>query len=294
VHGEELSNLKEVKAGQPGGAATVVECERGGACVELLLLHEGIASAEVGNAHARMVAQLRRVSCCCDALLTMIGVAHLPGGLYAVAERMPDSETARGYAARRLRRCRPLTVGEVSIVAERVAEALEMLHSQDIPHRDLSSLQVVIAPSKEDVSERSSVRVRRFGITRAPPLMEFTSPESIKTRRFSSASDIWALGVTLWELVSYASSRPFQSDDQGKIREEVLERAEAGQVYSRPQTCPEDLWERLVGPCFRPAEERPSATTVRSVAQSMRSDAWRSIDIIPFPDEPSDCFVRRC
>eukprot|EP00756_Hemistasia_phaeocysticola_P040528 Hpha_TRINITY_DN16867_c2_g2::TRINITY_DN16867_c2_g2_i2::g.149164::m.149164 len=240
-----------------------------------------------------MVSQLRRVSCCCDTLLTMVGVVQLPGGLYAVAERLPDAETVRGYAARRLRRCRPLTVGEIATVAERLSEALEMLHSQDIPHRDLSSLQAVISPSKDDVSERSTIRVRRFGITRAPPRMEFTSPESIKTRRFSSASDIWALGATLWDLVSYAASSPFKSDDQDQVREEILERAEAGNVYCRPPNCPADLWDRLVAPCFRPIEERPSAATVRSVAQGMRTDAWKSIDIVPFPEEPGDCFARR-
>ena len=71
------------------------------------------------------------------------------------------------------------------------------------------------------------------------------SPEAIDRRRFSEASDVWAFGVTAWELLS-GGMFPFsriQSD------EEVAKRVCLGERLPRPDGCSDALW-RIIEACW--------------------------------------------
>lgn len=38
--------------------------------------------------------------------------------------------------------------------------------------------------------------------------MRWTAPEAISYRKFTSASDVWSLGIVMWEVISYGE-RPY-------------------------------------------------------------------------------------
>lgn len=65
------------------------------------------------------------------------------------------------------------------------------------------------------MNEEYRVKISDFGLARqlkegtyqvATPSMipvRWTSPESFKTQKFTSKSDVWSFGITVWELFSY-------------------------------------------------------------------------------------------
>ncbi len=87
----------------------------------------------------------------------------------------------------------------------RVCEALSFAHRHNVVHRD-------IKPANIMVTKEGAVKVVDFGIARLtdmsltqPNMMigsrAYMSPQMYKGERADARADIWAIGVTLYELL---------------------------------------------------------------------------------------------
>ena len=84
------------------------------------------------------------------------------------------------------------------------------------------------------------------------------SPEALTRRRFSQASDVWAFGVTAWEMLT-DGEMPFAFVADDAV---VVERVCGGERLPRPPggaaRCPDELWGVLLN-CWEAApRDRPS------------------------------------
>jgi tRNA A-37 threonylcarbamoyl transferase component Bud32 len=118
--------------------------------------------------------------------------------------------------ASRLETGPPPTLREVLRVVRQVADALDYAHRQGIVHRD-------IKPSNILVNDAGHVKVADFGIAKvtgqnteltvAGSVMgspQYLSPEQIRGDELDGRSDIFSLGVVLYELLS--GRRPFDGE----------------------------------------------------------------------------------
>ena len=67
--------------------------------------------------------------------------------------------------------------------------------------------------------------------------VRWMSPESLVDGVFTTKSDVWSLGVTLWELATFGSF-PYQGFSNG----EVVERVKQGCIMDTPQGCASELY----------------------------------------------------
>ena len=67
--------------------------------------------------------------------------------------------------------------------------------------------------------------------------VRWMSPESLADGVFTTKSDVWSLGVTLWELATFGSF-PYQGFSNG----EVVERVKQGRIMDKPQGCASELY----------------------------------------------------
>lgn len=118
--------------------------------------------------------------------------------------------------AERLRQVPPLTVGEALQIARETLEALDYAHQHGIIHRD-------IKPSNILLDRRAGVKVSDFGIAKlVGQTSELTmtgsvvgsphylSPEQIKGEELDGRSDLFSLGVVLYEML--ARGKPFAGE----------------------------------------------------------------------------------
>ena len=183
--------------------------------------------------------------------------------------------------AERIKR-HPLNQDEIFSVMISVAEAMQAAHKIGLIHRDLKPANILLdhngKPYVTDFGlavDEHSQREQAGVIAGSWPYM---SPEQYRgeTQYFDGRTDIWSLGVILYELM--AKRRPFSGRNVAEIRDEVLNREPKPlrQIDDSISTQLEQICLRCLA---KPISERyPSssdvASALRSSARSTDSFTW--------------------
>lgn len=141
-----------------------------------------------------------------------------------------------------IKRRAPLTLLEKVGFIVPVCRALEYAHKRGIVHRD-------IKPGNVMITKDGNTKVVDFGIARLMSAshtqtnmfmgtLNYTSPQQIYGERADERSDIWALGVTLYELVSYR--RPFDGDSPAALMRSITDE-KSKPLHEAAQDCTEAL-----------------------------------------------------
>ncbi|MDP2878754.1 MAG: serine/threonine-protein kinase [Sulfuricella sp.] len=105
-------------------------------------------------------------------------------------------------------------------IISRVADALDYAHSQHVVHRDIKPANIMYEP------ESDSVKVTDFGIARITDSSKtktgmvlgtpsYMSPEQLAGRKIEGCSDLFSLGVTLYQMLT--GQLPFQGDSMAQL-----------------------------------------------------------------------------
>ena len=140
----------------------------------------------------------------------MFDIGEAEGAHFITMEYVPG-EDLKSF----IRRSRQLTVGTAVAIAKQVTEGLAEAHRLGVVHRDLK-------PSNIMIDKDGNARVMDFGIarllggnglTRAGAIIgtpEYMSPEQVEGKEADQRSDIYSLGIILYQMVT--GRVPFEGD----------------------------------------------------------------------------------
>jgi serine/threonine-protein kinase len=123
-----------------------------------------------------------------------------------------------------LEKCGRLPYDVAAVIAMQVARALDYVHYRNIVHRDVKPANVML-------SRQGGVKVMDFGIARSPKLGDLTeagtgigtpaymSPEQVLGDRIDARSDLFSLGVVLYQMVT--GKKPFVEDEYGSALHKI-------------------------------------------------------------------------
>ncbi len=211
LYGNTLGHYSLVREAGRGGMSTVYEAvdTRLGRTVALKLL--AVPPYLMPAERDALVARLRREARAVGSLshpnvVTIFDVGEHDGLHFLVMEYL-DGVTLRARLD-----TGPLSAHEAADILDQVAAGLDAVHAQGVLHRDIKPSNVMLLPG-------GGVKLMDFGVARQADDTTMTqagtmvgspsymSPEQIEGNNATAASDIWSLGVLLYEML--AGKPPF-------------------------------------------------------------------------------------
>src|SRR5215216_3020506 len=177
--------------------------------VAIKLMHRDIShdpdQLERFRREARAVAQLNHPH-----VVTVIDAGEDDGAPYIVFEYV-EGETLKD----RIRRMGRLPVSEAVAYAIEIGRGLETAHASRLVHRDVKPQNVLIDPDgRAKVTDFGIARsLEAQGLTAAGRVLgttDYVSPEQALGREVTPQSDIYSLGILLYEMLT--GEAPFKAD----------------------------------------------------------------------------------
>jgi non-specific serine/threonine protein kinase len=227
---------------------------------------------------------------------------------YFIAMEYVDGKSLR----EKLLEPEPPPLAEALEIGIQAAEALAAAHSRNIVHRDLKPHNVML-------TEQGKVKILDFGLAKmlvpssteegvsVPPTVTqltaehrvlgtpgYMSPEQVRGEQVDARSDIFSLGVLLYELVT--GEVPFKGESSADVLSAIL-RDTPMPVRSQNPKVPAEL-DRLIGRCLEKKCGARYQTTGELVSDLHRirqsgccdsvSDEKPSVAVLPFENMSAD------
>ncbi|XP_014609608.1 PREDICTED: uncharacterized protein LOC106789690 isoform X5 [Polistes canadensis] len=167
--------------------------------------------------------------------------------------------------------------------AVQIADGMQYLEAKRLIHRDLAARNIL-------VFSKNKVKISDFGLSRALGVgkdyyqtnfnvnlklpIAWCAPECISYLKFTSASDVWAYGVTLWEMFSYGF-QPWAALTGHQILEAIDE--PNFQRLEQPECCPKDYFS-LMQQCWQhDPSKRPKFSELINLLPDLKPEQVQAV-----------------
>ncbi len=209
-------------------------------------------------------------------LITVYEVGEADG-LHFIATEFVEGQTLSSLRQK-------LTLRELLSIVSQVAEALSAAHQAGIIHRDIKPDNVMVRPDgyvkvldfglvklTELAASKTSQEMAKTQLGVAMGTLAYMSPEQATGEQIDHRTDIWSLGVVLYELVT--GKKPFTGDSRVETVNAILT-SEPNPVTSVDATLPSELDQILSKALDRDRELR------YQTASDFRADIRRLLRLI--------------
>ncbi|HUQ46917.1 MAG TPA: protein kinase [Gemmatimonadaceae bacterium] len=192
--------------------------------------------ADNPSARARLLAEAKAASALDHPNIGVVyEIAEADDGRPFIAMAWYDGETLKDKI-----RGGPLSVSDVVTIVSQLASALAAAHKAGIIHRDIKPANVIVTQS-------GSVKLLDFGIAKlmsaddrdahvAAGTVAYMSPEQTANSTLDARTDIWSLGVLIYEILS--GQRPFKRDSDDLVLAAIRGEAAPALTSLRPEVPP--------------------------------------------------------
>jgi eukaryotic-like serine/threonine-protein kinase len=178
-------------------------------------------------------------------ICTVYDSGEVDGQLF-IAMALLEGQTLRDRIA-----AGPLPVAQALELAAQIAEALHEADGKGVTHRDIKPANIMLTP-------KGQAKVMDFGLAQVAGASQLTrsgstlgtaaymSPEQARSEAVDRRTDIWSLGVVLYEMVS--GRRPFPGEHEAALLYGI-QQGEPEPLTALRTGVPVEL-ERIVGKCL--------------------------------------------
>ena len=161
-----------------------------------------------------------------------------------------------------------LSPSSLLYISLQIANGMKYLASFHFIHRDLATRNCLVGKNNE-------VKIADFGMSRSlysSYYYRIRGRAMLPIRwmanecfygKFSEKTDVWAFGVTMWEIYTFNKKQPYESMTDQEVIDDAIKGPDR-QLLSRPEHCPPEVFDVMVGCWVDDPDKRVSFESVHS------------------------------
>jgi len=182
-------------------------------------------------------------------------------------------EFLEGLPLNEVIKSKSLSLDEIILLGAQVADAVDYAHNKGIVHRDIKSTNIILTPGGQPkitdfgiahIEDPSAPQQTQAGEILGTPV--YMSPEQIMSKPVDGRSDLYSLGIILYELTT--GQRPFGGDNLAAIFRAITQDTPAAPFNMAP-FIPQALSALIVKSLAKEPDER--FQTGKIMAEALRT-----------------------
>ncbi|XP_064618280.1 tyrosine-protein kinase receptor UFO-like [Liolophura sinensis] len=227
-------------------------------------------------------------------VLTMIGVCvhpttHIPTLVLPFMEHGDLQKYLRSFRYEDDLKDKAPELNQLLSFCLHIARGMTYLSDMKFVHRDLAARNCML-------DSNMVVKVADFGLTRdvysnsyyrqdknklLP--VKWMAIESLRDRVFSICTDVWSYGVTVWEIFTLGKV-PYPELENAQVLPEL----EKGQRLSKPDTCPDAVYDLVLKCWLENPKERPTFVDIAKTIEDVLAGISEYLDLDKAPARTVD------